>query len=315
MATLLAGAGDWAVTVEVRDAVEGDLSAILAIYNQVVATTSAIWRDEPASPVEWAAWFRDRRAQAMPVLVASDHDGEAPEVVAYASFQPFRSLPGYVSTVEHSVHVRDSHRGQGIGKLLLQELVLRARLLDKSVMIAGSDGANDGSIRFHEKAGFREVARLPGVGRRQGRPRDLVLLQLDLAAEPDEATPSDGSAGRGLIRGLDHVQLAMPVGREADAVGFYAGLLGIRHVPKPPRLAARGGCWFEDGDVKVHLGVDSDFRPARKAHPALTVHDLPALLARLRQYGVAVVQDDPVGNRTSAYVDDPFGNRLELIEQ
>ena len=73
---------------------------------------------------------------------------------------------------------------------------------------------------------------------------------------------------------LDHVQLAMPAGREAEAVAFYEALLGIPHVPKPPHLAARGGCWFERGDLKVHLGVDKDFRPATKAHAAFIVDDL-----------------------------------------
>ena len=77
---------------------------------------------------------------------------------------------------------------------------------------------------------------------------------------------------------IDHVQLAMPPGGEDLAVAFYEGLLGIRQVRKPPHLAVRGGCWFEDDDVKVHLGVDPDFRPARKAHPALLVTDLPALV-------------------------------------
>lgn len=116
------------------------------------------------------------------------------------------------------------------------------------------------------------------------------------------------------IRRIDHVQLAMPAGREPDAVAFYAGLLGIAEVPKPPHLAARGGCWFEDGELKVHLGVDADFRPARKAHPALEVEDLPALLTTLRAAGVAVVDDEPLDGHDRAYVDDPFGNRIELLE-
>ena len=87
---------------------------------------------------------------------------------------------------------------------------------------------------------------------------------------------------------LDHVQLAMPPGREAEAEAFYSGLLGLTRVPKPEPLAARGGCWFDDGAVAVHLGVEEDFRPARKAHPALVVRDLPALEAALRAAGVAV---------------------------
>ena len=112
---------------------------------------------------------------------------------------------------------------------------------------------------------------------------------------------------------LDHVQLAMPPGRESEAEAFYAGLLGLDRVPKPAPLAARGGCWFHRGEVAVHLGVEDDFRPARKAHPALVVRDLAALAARLEAAGVEVRPnpDRPAGE--GAYVDDPFGNRIELV--
>lgn len=114
---------------------------------------------------------------------------------------------------------------------------------------------------------------------------------------------------------LDHVQLAMPAGRDAEAVAFYEGLLGLRRVPKPQPLAARGGCWFEEGDVRIHLGVDPDFRPARKAHPALLVRGLVELAARLRAAGVAVLDGDRIGDEARVYVDDPFGNRVELLER
>jgi catechol 2,3-dioxygenase-like lactoylglutathione lyase family enzyme len=113
---------------------------------------------------------------------------------------------------------------------------------------------------------------------------------------------------------LHHVQLAMPRGREEEARAFYAGLLGIPEVAKPADLAARGGAWFEEGALRLHLGVDPDFRPARKAHAALLVRDLPALLGRLRAAGVAVVDVDPLPGHRRAYVADPFGNRLELLE-
>lgn len=116
------------------------------------------------------------------------------------------------------------------------------------------------------------------------------------------------------IRGIDHVQLAMPRGEEPAARSFYQGLLGIPEVPKPPALAARGGCWFEDGPLKVHLGVEADFRPARKAHPALAVEDLPGLVATLKASGIRVVADEPLAGYFRVYVDDPFGNRLELLE-
>lgn len=113
----------------------------------------------------------------------------------------------------------------------------------------------------------------------------------------------------GAVVGIDHVQLAMPAGQEAVAEQFYEGILAIPRVPKPPHLAVRGGCWFEGPGVKVHLGVEADFRPARKAHPALIVHGLDALVARLEAAGHAVTEADG-----QHYVDDPFGNRVELLE-
>jgi catechol 2,3-dioxygenase-like lactoylglutathione lyase family enzyme len=116
------------------------------------------------------------------------------------------------------------------------------------------------------------------------------------------------------IRGLDHVQLAMPEGQEAHATAFYEALLGIPQVPKPEHLANRGGCWFESGSVKIHLGVDPDFRAARKAHPALLVDGLDDLVARLRDSGVAVQPGEPLDGYEHVYVDDPFGNRMELME-
>ena len=113
---------------------------------------------------------------------------------------------------------------------------------------------------------------------------------------------------------IDHVQLAMPAGREAEARAFYSGLLGISEIPKTERLAKRGGCWFERGLLKIHLGVEADFRPARKAHPALLVEGLPILVAKLEDAGVQVSQDEPLDGYFRVYVDDPFGNRIELME-
>lgn len=115
------------------------------------------------------------------------------------------------------------------------------------------------------------------------------------------------------IVGIDHVQLAMPAGREDDARGFYAGLLEIPERPKPAALADRGGVWFENDAVKIHLGVEADFRPAKKAHPALVVRGLGVMVARLRRAGVDVREDDMPGHYR-VYVVDPFGNRLELLE-
>ncbi len=116
------------------------------------------------------------------------------------------------------------------------------------------------------------------------------------------------------IVAIDHVQLAMPAGREQEARDFYDALLGLRESPKPPELAARGGAWFETATVKVHLGVEKDFRPARKAHPGLLVDDLEALADRLRAAGASLLADDALPGQARYFVDDPFGNRLELLQ-
>ena len=117
-----------------------------------------------------------------------------------------------------------------------------------------------------------------------------------------------------LVLRIDHVQLAMPAGGEDQARAFYVGVLGVTEQPKPPHLAKRGGCWFERGDLKIHLGVEADFRPARKAHPALLVSDLPALKAAIAAGGYAMRDDEPLEGYARIYVDDPFGNRIELMQ-
>jgi catechol 2,3-dioxygenase-like lactoylglutathione lyase family enzyme len=116
------------------------------------------------------------------------------------------------------------------------------------------------------------------------------------------------------LESIDHVQLAMPAGGEDAATSFYEGLLEIPRVPKPAHLEVRGGCWFEQSGLKIHLGVEADFRPARKAHPALLVSDFASLIARLRGADVVVIDDEPLDGYDRAYIDDPFGNRIELME-
>jgi catechol 2,3-dioxygenase-like lactoylglutathione lyase family enzyme len=116
------------------------------------------------------------------------------------------------------------------------------------------------------------------------------------------------------VYGIDHVQLAMPPGQEPTARAFYGGVLGLAETPKPLNLAARGGVWFEQGSVKVHLGVEQEFRPARKAHPAFLVHDLAELVRRCQQAGYAVTSDVPLAGYERVHIADPFGNRLEFLE-
>ena len=116
------------------------------------------------------------------------------------------------------------------------------------------------------------------------------------------------------ITGIDHVQLAMPPGRESEARAFYEGVLGIPEVPKPPNLARRGGCWFVRGSLRIHLGVENDFRAAHKAHPAFVVEDLSALKAVIEAAGYTCTTDEPLDEYNRIYTYDPFGNRIELME-
>ena len=118
-----------------------------------------------------------------------------------------------------------------------------------------------------------------------------------------------------MIGGLHHVQIACPAGSEDVLRGFYGGVLGMTEIPKPPELAARGGVWFRSGGAEVHLGVEADFRPARKAHPGLSVSNLDTLARRLVEAGYDVVRDAPLPGYRRLYTADPYGNRLELLEK
>jgi catechol 2,3-dioxygenase-like lactoylglutathione lyase family enzyme len=123
-----------------------------------------------------------------------------------------------------------------------------------------------------------------------------------------------GKRIRMAMQRIEHVQLAMPAGEEEIARRFYAEALGMTEVSKPENLAKRGGCWFQDGEVRVHLGIQKDFRPAMKAHPAFVVDDLRALRIRLHDAGFHCQDDEPLEGFQRTYVHDPFGNRIELME-
>jgi L-amino acid N-acyltransferase len=183
--------------VSIREAVAGDVPAITAIQNALLATTTYEWTEQPHTEADRREWLERQRAEGHPVLVAvdddhdGDHDGGDHEVVgwaAYGDFRDSRKWPGYLPTVEHTVHVRGDQWGRGVGRLLIAALIERARAAGKRVMVGGIDGTNVDSIRFHERLGFVEVARMPGIGEKFGRPLDLVLVQLAL----------DGDAGGGV---------------------------------------------------------------------------------------------------------------------
>jgi len=112
---------------------------------------------------------------------------------------------------------------------------------------------------------------------------------------------------------IDHVQLAMPAGEEKSARRFYSDLLGMCEIPKPSELLNRGGCWFESGPVQVHLGIEKDFRPAKKAHPAFKCTNYDGLVAKLQAAGVEVTEPGDIPGVRRGHIQDPFGNRIELI--
>lgn len=117
-----------------------------------------------------------------------------------------------------------------------------------------------------------------------------------------------------LIAGIDHIQIAAPEGCEAEARRFFGEVLGLEEIEKPAPLRSRGGCWFRVGSGQLHIGVEEDFRPARKAHPAFAVHDVEALFETLVQAGVSCVRDEALPGVQRFYANDPWGNRLEFTQ-
>ncbi len=159
---------------------------MLAIFNEVVARSTAVYTDVPQTLEQRAAWCAERQARGFPVLVALGADER--DVLGFASFTEFRGCwPGFRHTVEHSVHIRADCRGRGLGTRLVAALVEQAVLLGKHVMVASIDAENAPSIRMHQRLGFRQVAYMPQVGCKFGRWLDLVLMQKQLGErQPDE---------------------------------------------------------------------------------------------------------------------------------
>lgn len=157
----------------IRAVTAADLPGILTIYNEVVASSTAIYSDAPSTIEERQQWFEARLQRGYPVLVAVDGD----QVLGFTSYGDFRSWPGYAYTVEHSVHVHSGARGRGIGRALVEALVPFARSQGKHVMIGAIDAENLASLRFHERLGFEPSAVLKQVGRKFDRWLDLVFVQ------------------------------------------------------------------------------------------------------------------------------------------
>lgn len=176
----------------IRNATEADLPGILAIYNEVIRTSSAVYTEQEATLPDRQDWLAARTAQGYPVLVAEDPADAS--VLGYATFGDFRPWPGYRHTVEHSVYVRTDARGRGLGAALIQPLFGLASALGKHVMVAGIDAANPASIRLHERLGFEKVGLLREVGTKFGRWLDLVFMQRFLDAAPQTASMENDNA-------------------------------------------------------------------------------------------------------------------------
>ena len=177
----------------IRDATGADLPGILAIYNEAIRTSSAVYTEQKATLKDRQAWLVARTGQGYPVLVAADPaDGS---VLGYATFGDFRPWPGYRHTVEHSVYVHADARGRGVGTALVEPLFGLAAALGKHVMVAGIDAANSASIRLHERLGFEQAGTLREVGTKFDRWLDLVLMQRFL--DSHASTPSGRAAKAG----------------------------------------------------------------------------------------------------------------------
>jgi L-amino acid N-acyltransferase YncA len=163
----------------IRTATPADIPELTAIYNDVIATSTAIFNDKPVSVEDRLAWFETRAKQGFPVLVAVDSGGQ---VAGFSTFGDFRAWPGYRFTVEHSVHIHNDWRGKGLGSELMTGLFPIASSMGKHVMVAGVDASNTASLAFHQRLGFEPIGTFREVGHKFGRWLDLTFLQRFLDA-------------------------------------------------------------------------------------------------------------------------------------
>ncbi len=165
--------GNCSQTTTIRAAERSDLAQILAIYNEVIRNSTAVYSEVAFTSTRGEEWFAAKAEQGFPFVVAL----EAAEVVGFATFGEFRAWPCYQYTVEHSLHVRADRRGRGIGRMLLSELIERAQAMHKHAMIAGIDADNAASVGLHQSMGFTPAGRFREVGFKFGRWLDLVFLE------------------------------------------------------------------------------------------------------------------------------------------
>lgn len=158
----------------IRDARKNDMDAVHRIFNEVLKNTTATFEEEPYSLQSWLEIFDFKSSQATPFIVG-EHNGA---VIGYGTFGPFRKASGYKITAEHSLHVDEQYRGQGVGKAILTELIKKASAAGIENLVAAVDADNLSSIKLHEKCGFKTVGKMPNVARKFSRDLTLVLMQL-----------------------------------------------------------------------------------------------------------------------------------------
>jgi ribosomal protein S18 acetylase RimI-like enzyme/catechol 2,3-dioxygenase-like lactoylglutathione lyase family enzyme len=280
-------------TVSVRRAGAADLDALVRL-----AVSFRDHRGEPDAPSDGAyrrAYERLLIDPASEFLLAEDAAGEA-QGFLLARDRADSESAGLACEIEDLFVVAASQR-RGVGRALLTHALESAAARGVVKLMLTTNERNEAALALYGGFGLAAASARWEGGRQ---------LWLQRAIAPAAAAPA--------LLAIDHVQLAMPPGGEARARAFYESALGLAEVAKPVDLAMRGGCWFERGALRVHLGVEPAFRAARKAHPAFRVSGLDALLERCRAAGVATSPVEARGGARHAYVDDPFGNRIELVE-
>jgi catechol 2,3-dioxygenase-like lactoylglutathione lyase family enzyme len=258
--------------------------------------------------------------QAVVVPVAAEFDGYADEVAAAAAGAGVR-VEVDASDAGLGKKIREAQTSKIPYTLVVGESERSARHR-RGAALPGRPAQGRPARRVRRGARRRDRRQTPRTGLTDPDPSGLTpwaavghtdrcRRPVSSCLEGSEKMGADGTVG---FVGLHHVQLAIPAGGEDRCRGFWRDTLGMEELEKPPTLAARGGCWFRGGGVKVHLGVEEGFEPARKAHPGILVVGLAALATRLEAAGVAVRWDDDLPGHDRFYADDPFGNRLEFLE-
>ena len=283
------------MTSALRAATSADLETLVRL---AVSFRDARSESAPGADDYRHAYARLLTDGASEFLLAEDADG-APVGFLLGRYRPDAEGDGLACEIE-DLFVASHARRRGVGRALVSAATERAAARGAVKLGLTTSEGNEPALALYRTLGLR------AEGARFGGARRLWLerrLDASLAAD---AAPA--------VLAIDHVQLAMPPGGESRARAFYGDVLGFAEEAKPGDLAARGGCWFARGALRVHLGVETAFRPARKAHPAFRVSGLAAILERCRAADVPASPLEERDRERRAYVEDPFGNRIELVE-